>query len=134
MRTRIAERMADALAMELCLGTASVKGKVAIYVPLSKGLTIPIELKVISHFDAGAGQDAGLLLEGPGDLLFFIGYSEKTKDLRTALIDRAAMKRKPKEVMGSTGFVDIALKRFNDGDAVRGMWTQADRKDTWKEA
>jgi hypothetical protein len=126
--------MADALAIELCLGTASVKGTITMFVGIGDGLTIPIELKVISHFDAGAGQDAGLLLEGPGDLLFFIGYSEKTKDLRLAMIDRAAMTRKPKKVMGSTGFIDIALKRFNEGDAVRGMWTQASRKDPWKEA
>ncbi len=134
MRVSIAERMADALGMQLNLETAGVKGKIKAHVPLGKGLTIPITLKVISHFDAGGGKDAGLLLEGPGDLLLFVGYSEKTKDLRIALIDRKAMKRKPKEVMASTAFVFGALSRFNDGDAVRGLWKQKDRKDSWMEA
>ncbi len=131
MRIWIAERIADALAMELCLGTASVKGRAEIHVPLGKGLTIPIKLKVISHFDAGAGLDAGLLVEGPGDLLLFVGYSEKTDDLRLAVIDRAALKRKPKEVLRSTSFIDIALKRFNEDGAVKGMWKQDGRKDPW---
>ncbi len=134
MRKIIAERMSDALAMTLCLGTASVKGGMEAYITLGENLSIPFSLKVVSHFDAGIAKDAGLLLEGPGDLLVFVGYSEKTKDLRLALIDRTAMKRKPKDVMNSTAFVEIALKRFDDGDAVRGLWKQAERRDPWKEA
>lgn len=133
MRKIIAERLADALAMELYLSTCSVKGGLTVYVSPSKGLTIPIKLEVIGYFDAGTAKDAALLLKGPGDLLVFIGYSEKTKDTRLAIIDRAAMKRKPKDVMKSTGFVEIALKRFNDGDAVRGLWRQGERKEAWLE-
>ena len=133
VRNVVAEKFADALGMQLGLSTCSVKGDLTIYIPLSSGLTIPFKLKVISYFDAGIGMDAALLLEGPGDLLFFIGYSEKTKDLRTAVIDRTAMKRKPKDVMKSTGFVEIALKRLDDGGAVRGSWKQGGKKDSWKE-
>ena len=134
MRVLIAEYMADALAMELRLGTASVKGEMVTLAKISDDLTIPFKLKVISHFDTGAGKDGALLLEGPGDLLLFLGYSEKTKKMHLALIDRSDMKRRPKEVMESTGFVDIAIKRFNEGDAVRGLWTQEARKDPWKDA
>jgi hypothetical protein len=126
--------MADALAMELRLDTASAKGGVEVYVVIDRNLTIPFKLEVISHFDGGIAKDAGLLLKGPGDLMVFLGYSEKTKDLRLALIDRSEMKRKPKDVMNSTAFVDIAIKRFDDGGAVRGTWKQDSRKDAWEEA
>lgn len=133
MRVAIAEKMADALAMPLQLETASVRGQVSMFVNLSEEFTIPVTLRVWTHFDAGVGKDAGLLLEGPGDLLVFVGYSEKTKDLCVALIDRSAMNRKPKEVMQGTSFVDIAVRRFNDGNAVRGLWSHAKRKAEWKE-
>lgn len=125
----IAERMADALSMQLHLSTASVKGKITVYMGIGG---IPVTLEVIDHFDAGAGKDAALLLEGPGDLIVLLTYSEKTTNLCFVLIDRAAMTRKPKEVMRSTSFADIAIKRFNEGDAVRGMWAQGERKSAWK--
>lgn len=134
MRVHVAERFADALAMTMYLETASVAGEVVVFVDLSDDLRIPIKLKTISHFDAGAGNDAAILLDGPGDLLMFLGYCKKSDRLHLALIDGAKMKRPLKEIMRSSSFVNLALKQFNKEGAVRGRWTQKARTSRWLHA
>ncbi|KKL08615.1 hypothetical protein LCGC14_2574090 [marine sediment metagenome] len=134
MRVHVAERFADALAMTLYLETASVTGEVMMYVDLADDLRIPINLKTISHFDAGTGGDAAILLGGPGDLLLFLGYCKESDRLHLALIDGAKMKRPPKEIMRHSSFVRLALKQFNEEHVVRGRWTQKARNALWLHA
>ena len=134
MRVHVAERFADALAMTLYLETASVAGEVAVFVDLSDDLRIPIKLKTISHFDAGTGGDAAILLDGPGDLLLFLGYCKESDRLHLALIDGAKMKRPPKEIMRRNSFVSLAISQFNEDHAVRGRWTQKARTSRWLHA
>lgn len=132
MRVHIAEKFVDALAITLYLETASVDGEVVVFVDLAEDLRIPIKLKTTRHFDAGPGGDAAILLDGPGDLLVFLGFNKKADRLHLALIDSAKMKRSPKEIMRSSSFVNLALKQFNEEGAVRGRWTQTSRTSTWK--
>lgn len=132
MRIHVAEKIADAIGMAMYLETASVAGEITVYVDLADDLRIPIKLKTIDHFDAGAGKDAAVLLDGPGDLFVFLGYGKKTDRLHLALIDGAKMKRLPKEIMRGSSFVDLALKKFSEEGAVRGKWTQKTRTSGWK--
>jgi hypothetical protein len=134
MRVHIAEKFADALALTMYLETASVAGEVVVFVDLAEDLWIPIKLKTITHFDAGAGKDAAILLDGPGDLLMFLGYCKKSDRLHLALIDGAKMKRLPKEIMRGSSFVKLALKKFNEEGAVCGRWTQKARTSRWLRA
>ena len=132
MRVHIAEKFADALALTLYLETASVTGEIVVFIQVADDLRIPIRLKTITHFDAGAGNDAAILLGGPGDLLLFLGYGKKSDLLHLALIDKSKMTRQPKEIMRSSSFVDLALMQFNEDDAVRGQWTQKTRNSAWR--
>ena len=134
MRIHVAEKIADALAMTMYLETASVSGEVVVFVDLADDLRIPVRLKTTNHFDAGAGGDAAILLDGPGDLIVFLGYSKKTDGLHLALIDGAKMKRSPKEIMRESTFVHLALNQFKHTGAVRGQWTQKSRRSGWKPA
>ena len=66
---RFAERCSDLLHMELSLGAYSVKGKKKVVLDLG-GLKMPFQIEVKCWF-ANSGQsagDAGLLLQGPGNL------------------------------------------------------------------
>ncbi len=132
MRVHMAEKFADALAMTLYLETAGVTGEIVVFIEMADDLRIPIRLKTISHFDAGAGNDAAILLDGPGDLLVFMGYSKKTDRLHLALIDGAKMKRSPKEIMRESTFVHLAINQFKHTGAVRGQWTQKSRASSWR--
>ena len=119
MRKEVAEHFADALLMRLEHHVANMKGKKLVEaLKLSKTAKLYFDLEVVAHFDAFTKGDGMLALQGPGDLLMFLGYEEIWHCLRVVIVDGSRLKGSPKELLAGSNTVQGVIEKLDELDAV----------------
>ena len=135
LRTRVAEKLADALMLPLSIGEKKVTGEITVPLDFGAGFTLPFTLTVVGQFGSGDDKDSrdgGLLLRGPCDLYCFVGYGH-TEDVTVfALIDRSRVGHPLARVM-HTAYLSVARSRLEESGALVGLWTRHATDAKWVE-